>query len=73
MINLQSTITTSPDLCGWHYYVFAGFAFDADVYAEASGLNEHDINPADIHAVQDAAGRLNPGEFLQVTHTIESD
>ena len=47
--------------------------FDADDYAEAYGLDRVDFDAQDVHSVQDAAGRLNPGEWLEVSHEIETD
>jgi hypothetical protein len=29
------------------------------------------LDAQDVHSAQDAAGRLNPGEWLQVEHSID--
>ena len=61
------TVTTT-DLGCFNFYVEEGELFDADDYADAYRINRGDIDAQDIHAVQDAAGRLNVGEWLEVTH-----
>lgn len=68
-INLNFTVTTTPDFGGFRFFVEAGRLFDADDYANAYDLNRSDIDAQDIHSVQDAAARLNPGEWLEVTHS----
>lgn len=68
MIGLAFTTTTAPDFGGFRFYVEAGQLFDADDYAAAYKLNRSDIDAQDVHAAQDAAGHLNPGEWLEVTH-----
>jgi hypothetical protein len=65
---LSFTTTTKLDFGGFRFYVEAGRLFDADDYAAAYKLNRSDIDAQDIHSAQDAAGRLNPGEWLEVTH-----
>lgn len=60
--------TTTPDFGAFRFYIEEGRLFDADDYAEAYRLNRSDIDAQDIHSAQDAAGRLNPGEWLEVTH-----
>lgn len=65
---LQWATTTKPDFGGFRFYVEAGRAFDADDYAEAYSLNRADIDAESIHGAQDAASRLAPGEWLEVTH-----
>lgn len=65
---LSFKTTTAPDFGGFRFFVEAGGLFDADDYAEAYKLNRSDIDAQDIHGAQDAAGRLNPGEWLEVTH-----
>ena len=71
--SLSFKTTTEPDLGGFMFYVEAGSLFDADDYADAYKLNRSDIDPQDIHSAQDAAGRLNPGEWLEVTHAENDD
>ena len=63
------TVTTT-DLGWFNFYVEEGELFDADDYADAYLINRGDIDAQDIHAVQDAAGRLNPGEWLEVSHEV---
>ena len=70
MITLTYNTTTAPDFPGWHYYVETGRLFDAAEYAEACGMDFNDISALDIHAVQDACGHLDPGEWLRVDHEI---
>ena len=67
-VRLSFKPVTSPDLGGFKFYVEACSAFDADAYAEAYGLNRADIDAQDIHSAQDAAARLNDGEWLEVAH-----
>jgi hypothetical protein len=67
-INLTFKTVTQPDLGGFMFFVEAGKLFDADDYAEAYGLNRSDLDAQDVHSAQDAAGRLNPGEWLRVEH-----
>ena len=67
------TTTTSPDFGGFRFYVEEGRLFDADDYAKAYGLDPHEIDAQDIHAVQGATGHLNHGEWLEVSHEIETD
>ena len=61
------TVTTI-DLGYFNFYVEEGELFDADDYADAYRINRDDIDAQDIHAVEDATGHLNPGEWLQVEH-----
>ena len=68
-----TTTTTAPDFSGFRFYVEEGRLFDADDYAEAYGLDPHEIDAQDVHSCQDAAGRLSPGEWLEVGHEIETD
>lgn len=68
-INLNFKTVTNPDFGGFMYFVEFGGLFDAEDYAEAYNLNRHDIDYQDVHSAQDAAGKLNPGEWLQVEHT----
>lgn len=65
---LSFKTVTAPDFGGFRFYVEAGGAFDADAYADAYGLNRADIDAQGIHSAQDAAARLNDGEWLEVTH-----
>jgi hypothetical protein len=67
-IRLQFKTTTNPDFGGFKFFVEAGNLFDANDYAEAYKLNRSDIDAQDVHSAQDAASRLNPGEWLEVTH-----
>jgi len=69
-INLTFKTVTQPDLGGFVFFVEEGELFDADDYAEAYGLNRSDLDAQDVHSAQDAAGRLNPGEWLQVEHSV---
>ncbi len=69
-INLTFKTVTQPDLGGFMFFVEEGKRFDADDYAEAYSLNRSELDAQDVHSAQDAAGRLNPGEWLQVEHTI---
>lgn len=63
---------TAKDFGGFVFHVEAGGEFDADDYAAAYNLNRHEIDPDAIHAAQDAAAQLNPGEWLRVEHeTVE--
>lgn len=71
IINLTFKTVTDPDLSGFMFFVEEGALFDADAYAEAYSLNRSALDAQDVHAVQDAAGHLNPGEWLQVEHTID--
>lgn len=66
--NLSFKTVTAPDFGGFKFYVEAGRLFDAGDYAEAYDLSRSDIDEQDIHSAQDAAGRLNDGEWLEVTH-----
>ena len=70
-INLTWKTITDPDLGG--FLVEEGRLFDADDYAKALKLNRSDIDAQDVHAAQDAAGGLNPKEWLKIDHTIEAD
>lgn len=70
---LSFKTTTSPDFGGFKFYVEEGRLFDADDYAEAFSLNRSDIDAQSIHSAQDAAGRLNEGEWLEVTHEARED
>jgi len=69
-INLTFKTVTEPDFNGLMFYVEEGSLFDADDYAEAYGINRSDIDEQDIHSAQDAAGKLNPGEWLNVTFEL---
>ena len=72
-IRLSFEATTSPDFGGFRFYVEEGRLFDADDYADAYKLNRSDINAQDIRSAQDAAGRLNPGEWLEITHEASDE
>jgi hypothetical protein len=74
MIKLQFETTTAPDFGGFMFYVEYGRLFDAYDYAEAYSLNRADradLDAQDVHAVQDAAGQLNAGEWLEVSHETD--
>lgn len=68
---LHYTTTKNPDFGGWRFFVEAGRLFDVLDYAEAYGIDCNEIDHASVHAVQDATGHLNPGEWLEVTHETE--
>lgn len=70
---LSFKTVTAPDFGGFKFYVEAGRMFDADDYADAYKLNRSDIDAQDIHSAQDAAGRLNEGEWLEVTHEANEE
>ena len=72
-ITLNFETTTAPDFSGFNFYVEEGLLFDANDYADAHGLNVHDLDPQDVHAAQDACGHLNPGEWLFVSHESSDD
>ena len=65
---LNFKTVTELDLSGFVFYVEAGRLFDAEDYASAYGLNRSDIEEQDVNSAQDAAVRLNKGEWLVVTH-----
>ncbi len=70
-INLTCTVVTNPDsLVGFNFYVASGQVFDVDEYAEAYKLNRTDLDSDDVYTIQDAAEKLNPGEWLMVSHSI---
>ena len=71
--SLSFKTVTAPDFSGFKFYVEAGRLFDADDYAEAYKLNRSDIDAQDIHSAQDATGRLNDGEWLEVTHEANDE
>lgn len=66
--NLDFVVIKKPDFSGFNFYVEAGKFFDANDYADAYSINRNDISHQDIHSAQDAAGSLNEGEFLHVSH-----
>ena len=68
MFSLTFKTVNSVDFSGLGFYVEEGLLFDADDYAEAYRINRDDIDYQSIHAVQDAAGHLSPGQWLQVEH-----
>lgn len=68
MTILTAIVTTAPDI---EFSVQEGDFFVAEDYAKACDLNIHDMDAASIHAAQDAAGHLNPGEWLKVTHEAD--
>ena len=67
VINLTFKTVTNPDFGGLAFFVESGQLFDADDFAEHNRINLYDIDAQDIHAAQDAAARLNDGEWLLVT------
>lgn len=69
-ITLSTKLTTNPDFNAFHFYVESGRAFESADFADAYQLNVHDIDPESISAVQDAAARLNDGEWLFVDFEI---
>jgi hypothetical protein len=71
--SLTFKTVTDPDFGGFKFYVEAGRLFDADDYADACNLNRSNIDAQDIHSAQDAAGRLNDGEWLEVTHEANEE
>ena len=70
-VKLNFKFVANPDFAGLMFFVASGKLFDADDYADAYSLNRSDIDAQDIHSVQNAAGQLNDGEWLQVDHSIE--
>ena len=72
-INLTFKTVTTPDFGGFNFYVESGKLFDGNDYADAYNLNRGDIDAQDIHSAQDAAGRLNQGEWLELTHEEGDD
>ena len=70
IIALTFKTVTQPDFSGFMFFVEEGALFDADDYAATYGLNRSAMDAQDVHSAQDAAGRLNPGEWLQVEHSI---
>jgi hypothetical protein len=69
--SLSYTVTDNPDLDGFRFYVEAGRLFDADHYAEAYRLRRAVFDPQDVLAIQEAGGRLSPGQWLEVTHEAQ--
>lgn len=67
-MELTYSVTTDPDFSGFKFYVEEGQFFEITDYVDAYKVNRHDISTQSIHAVQDACGHLNPGEFLLVEH-----
>ena len=70
-INLHFKTVTNPDFEAFMFYVESGKLFDADDYSDAYNLNRNDIDAQDVHSCQDAAGKLNDGEWLLVEHSID--
>jgi hypothetical protein len=68
MIVLDCTETQNPDFGGFRFFVEFDRAFFAREYAEAYGLNYYEIDPDSVKMCQDAASRLNPGFWLEITH-----
>lgn len=71
MYNLYTEVLKSRMFGGSGFFVPAGKAFDADTFAEVYSLNRADLDPDDIHATQDEAARLLPGEWLSVTYELK--
>ena len=70
-INLTYTVVKNPDsLVGFNFYVAPGNGFNADEYAEAYKLNRTDLDADDVRATENAAAKLNAGEWLMVAHSI---
>lgn len=67
-IYFSSTKTENPDLWGFRFYVEYGETFDVSDYLEAYNLDPADVDHTSAKGCQDAAARLNPGEWLEVTH-----
>lgn len=72
-LNFKTIKIADEDLDGLNFYVREGNLFWAEDFAEAYGLNKHEISADDVHAVQDATGHLNPGESLEVTYEVNAD
>ena len=70
-VKLTFKTVTNPDFTGFAFLVESGNLFDAFEYSGAYGLNLVDIDSQDIHSAQDAAGKLNDGEWLQVEHQAQ--
>lgn len=68
MYELMWHETKTPDFSGFAYYVEEGSLFDADDFCDAFSIDRSEVDPQDIHSVQDAAGRLNPGTWLWVSY-----
>ncbi len=71
VIRLEFCIVTELDLSGLYFYVKEGELFDVSDYADAYRINPCDVDAQDVRSAEDAAGRLNPGEWLQVSHGFE--
>ncbi|MFM2085280.1 MAG: hypothetical protein RLZZ237_149 [Pseudomonadota bacterium] len=70
-VTLEYAVVTDPDaFVGFKYYVKAGQAFDADDFADAYKLNRSDLDPGSVLATREAAAKLQPGEWLTVSHSI---
>ncbi|MBB5368587.1 MULTISPECIES: hypothetical protein [unclassified Janthinobacterium] len=70
-ITLEYAVVTDPDaFVGFKYYVKAGQAFNADDFADAYKLNRPDLDPGSVLATREAAAKLQPGEWLTVSHSV---
>lgn len=67
-ISLQTSVVSNPDLSGFNFYVEEGRTFEVTDYAEAYGIRVDEIDEQSWKAAQDAASRLNAGEWLHVSH-----
>lgn len=67
-IKLDWEVTTTPDFNGFKFFVEEGQLFEAEEYARVYKIHVSDIDDQDINNVQDAASRLIPGYWLEVTH-----
>jgi len=72
-ITLTNRITTIPDFNGFKFFVEEGEFFYPSDYAEAYGIDIEDLNQQAVKAAQNAAARLNPGEWLEISHEIDFD
>ena len=59
-------------MSGFNFFVEEGKLFNATDYADAYKLNVSDIDAQDIHSAQDAAGKLEAGEWLEVGHEFDA-
>lgn len=70
-VKIQHKVTATPDFGGFNFYVEAGRCFDIADYCDAYGLNRHDFDEESVKAAQNAASRLNHGEWLEISHEVE--
>ena len=67
-IKLDYKIVNTPDLSGFKFYVAEGDFFDVDAYAEAYNIEVSDIDAQIVHSIEDIAGGLHAGQWLEVMH-----